>query len=48
MTKRLDTRTDTERIGDEVDPWDAFMEGVLDYADLDSEDQARAKRFGLA
>jgi hypothetical protein len=45
MSERLDTKTDTERIGDEVDPWDLFLDGMLDFSELSASDKARATRF---
>jgi hypothetical protein len=45
---RISTATDPTRIGDETDPWDAFLAGDLDFADLDAENQALARRHGLA
>ncbi len=47
MDERISTATDPTRIGDETDPWDAFLNGDIGLDELDEESQARAREFGL-
>lgn len=41
----IDPRTDPSRVGDEVDEWDAWLEGDIDLNDLSPELQQRAREF---
>ena len=42
MSRIIDTRTNPDELGDEVAPFDAWLNGDLDYADLSDEDKKAA------
>lgn len=44
----IDTRTDTTREGDLVDPWDDFINGELEFDELPENLKANARKvFGV-
>ena len=42
MGETIDTRTDPDELGDTVDPFEAWMNGELDYDDLTDEEKLAA------
>ena len=48
MTERISTATDPARVGDEGDEWVRWLDGETAFENLSDEDQARARRAGLA
>jgi len=42
MDGTIDTRTNPDELGDTVDPYEAWMNGDIDYEDLSDEDKRAA------
>lgn len=45
MTKRIAPWTKTDEVGDEVPPFDAWLNGDIDYADLPDDDKELADKI---
>lgn len=48
MSTRLIPTANPDIPGDLADPWEAFLDGELDFAELPADLQEGAKRLGLA